>query len=65
MTICINLFYFIFPMKQEPGIQIGARWRGKGIGGAVIDNVSVFDRCLTNLEIMQIANAQAFNDHDR
>ncbi|MBK8506682.1 MAG: DUF1553 domain-containing protein [Saprospiraceae bacterium] len=53
---------FKFSNEQEPGIQIGARWRGKGIGGAVIDNVFVFDRSLTNLEIMKIANSQAFVD---
>ena len=42
--------------RQEPGIQIGARWRGKGIGGAVVDNIRVYQCDLTSLEVMQVAN---------
>lgn len=35
----------------QPGLQIGARWRGQGIGGAKVDDIMVFDRELTTLEV--------------
>jgi len=41
-------------VPQDPGLQIGARWRGKGIGLAVVDDIVVFDRELSLLEIWQI-----------
>ncbi|MBM1107727.1 DUF1553 domain-containing protein [Aurantibacter crassamenti] len=43
-------------VPDDPGLQIGARWRGKGIGGAVVDDITVFERELNALEILQIAN---------
>ncbi len=43
-------------VPKDPGLQIGARWRGKGIGGAIVDNILVFKKELTALEILQIAN---------
>ena len=47
---------FIYSQPIEPGLQIGARWRGKGIGGAVVDDVLVFDKELNSLEVGQIGN---------
>jgi hypothetical protein len=47
---------FDFDGQPEPGIQIGARWRGKGTGGAVVDNVLVYDRRLTALEALFVAD---------
>lgn len=44
----------------EPGIQIGARWRGQGIGDASIDEVMIFKRALSDLEILQIGDQSAF-----
>ncbi|NND35369.1 MAG: DUF1553 domain-containing protein, partial [Saprospiraceae bacterium] len=38
--------------NTEPGIQVGARWRGKGIGGAIVDNIRIYKRDLTSLEVM-------------
>ncbi|MEL7162367.1 MAG: DUF1553 domain-containing protein, partial [Bacteroidota bacterium] len=38
----------------EPGLQIGARWRGKGIRGTVVDDLMVYDRELTGLEILRL-----------
>lgn len=38
------------------GLQIGARWRGKGIGGAKVDEIMVFNRELTALEMLQIGD---------
>ncbi len=47
------------PGKHEPGLQIGARWRGKGIGGAFVDDILVYNRELSAIEVMQIANPDA------
>lgn len=44
----------------EPGIQIGARWRGQGIGNARIDDIMIFDRELTALEIIQVVDPSRF-----
>lgn len=44
------------------GLQFGARWRGKGIGGAKIDDIQVFDLALSKLEILKIANWEAWNN---
>ncbi|MEO0732639.1 MAG: DUF1549 domain-containing protein, partial [Bacteroidota bacterium] len=38
----------------EPGLQIGARWRGKGVGGTVVDDIIVYDRELTGLEMLRL-----------
>lgn len=40
---------------KEPGLQLGARLRGKGIKGSVIDDIKVFNKELSNVEIMQLA----------
>ncbi|GAB1857548.1 DUF1553 domain-containing protein [Flavobacteriaceae bacterium MHTCC 0001] len=43
----------------EPGLRIGAVWRGKGIRNAVIDNLMVFNKELSAIEVMQISNPSA------
>ncbi|XOV90965.1 MAG: DUF1553 domain-containing protein [Bacteroidota bacterium] len=51
--------YFVRDEKEkdrERGLQLGARWRGKGIGNAVADDVMSFDRELTKLEILMIVD---------
>lgn len=54
-----NLYKDIhFHSKNEPGIQVGARWRGKGIGGSVVDDLMIFESELTALEVMQISNSE-------
>ena len=57
-----NLFKSIVVTGWEtiPGIQIGAAWRGLGIKDAAIDEVSFFERELSPLEVLQIADAGAF-----
>ena len=50
----------IYKMPSEPGLQIGARWRGKGIGGSVVDDILVFTKELTALEVVQISKAEKF-----
>jgi hypothetical protein len=46
--------------KNEPGLQIGARWRGQGAKGATVDDVLVFSRELTPLEVMQLVSPESF-----
>ncbi|MFY0654207.1 MAG: DUF1553 domain-containing protein [Cyclobacteriaceae bacterium] len=53
-------FYHLLEDKQ-PGLQIGARWRGVGIGGAIVDDVMVFNRELSLLEVLMIADKDTLN----
>ena len=47
-----NLYKSIlFDRKNEPGLQFGARWRGVGIGNSQIDEISVFDKTLTAIDV--------------
>ncbi|WP_020526676.1 DUF1553 domain-containing protein [Flexithrix dorotheae] len=49
----------LFPsLKEEPGLQIGARWRGTGIKGAIVDEIKVFDSELTLPEISILAHQE-------
>jgi len=45
-------------VPADPGLQIGARWRGKGIGGATVDDILVFNKELSPLEVSQIGNQE-------
>ncbi|WP_317131634.1 DUF1553 domain-containing protein [Pareuzebyella sediminis] len=47
-------------VPEDPGLQVGARWRGKGIGGAVVDDIQVYERALTGLEVLQLADFERF-----
>ncbi len=49
---------YIYANPIEPGLQIGARWRGKGIAKSIVDDLMVFDKELTNLEILKISNSK-------
>ena len=53
------LFHFA-DNKPEPGLQLGARWRGAGAKGAIVDDIVVFEKELTELEVLQVANPEAF-----
>lgn len=58
-----NLYKDIhFGRENEPGIQIGARMRGKGIGGATVDDLLVFEQELTPLEVVQVVDHSKFRD---
>lgn len=48
----------IYPAPIEPGLQIGGRWRGVGIKGAVVDEILVYDRELTSLEVLQLGASE-------
>ena len=47
--------------KLEPGLRVGAVWRGKGIGGATVDDLLVFDKELSAIEVMQIADTKGLD----
>lgn len=40
----------------EPGLQIGARWRGVGIKGGQVDDISVYNKELSGIEVLKIAD---------
>ncbi|GAB2792251.1 DUF1553 domain-containing protein [Rhabdobacter roseus] len=42
--------------KNNPGLAVGAWWRGKGIPGARVNDVLVFDRNLSPLEVGLLHN---------
>jgi len=48
----------IYKGPIEPGLQVGARWRGKGIGGAKVDEVIVYKRAISAFEVLQIASSK-------
>ncbi len=48
----------VHDQPNEAGLQIGAIWRGKGIGGAKADDILVFNKELTDVEVAQIANPE-------
>ncbi|MFD2587357.1 DUF1553 domain-containing protein [Croceitalea marina] len=51
-----NLFKnILFGRAQEPGIQFGARLRGKGISGGIIDDITIYERQLSAIEHLQLA----------
>ncbi|NBR56034.1 MAG: DUF1549 domain-containing protein, partial [Chitinophagia bacterium] len=45
----------VFFSKDEPGLQIGAWYRGFGVKGGKLDDVSVYNRALTPFEIKVLA----------
>jgi len=49
-------------IPQDPGLQIGARWRSKGIGEAVVDDILVFDKELSTVEVLQVSNPEELKD---
>ncbi|MDL5514164.1 DUF1553 domain-containing protein [Arenibacter sp. M-2] len=52
----------LFRNNNEPGLQLGARLRGKGIKGAVVDEIKVYKRDLSSLEVMQLAGSPQLNE---
>ena len=47
----------IYPEPIEPSLQIGARWRGIGIKNAIVDEILVYERALTAIEVLQTTPA--------
>jgi hypothetical protein len=60
-TIKDNLYKDIrFRGAGQPAIQIGAVWRGRGLKGALVDDLMVFDKELSALEALQIAQPETY-----
>ncbi len=55
-----NLYKDILFKGGQPGLQVGAVWRGKGLKEAVVDEVSVYNQELSPLEILQIFNPSEY-----
>ena len=55
-----NLYKDILFQGGQPGLQVGAVWRGKGLKDALVDEVSVYDKELSLLEILQIAKLDEY-----
>ena len=46
---------------NEPGLKFGARFRGKGLAGASIDEIAIFDYQLQDLEISWLASENSLS----
>jgi len=53
---------FNFDGQPEAGLQIGARWRGIGARGTAVDEISVFNTTLTDLEVLQLYDTNAYQE---
>ncbi len=50
----------LFRNGSEPGLQFGARLRGKGIKGAIVDDIRVYNRVLSDIEILKLSESENF-----
>ena len=55
-----ELVDIIYPKPIEPNIKVGARWRGRGLTDAAIDDILIYGRTLAPLEVLQIASPEEF-----
>ncbi|MCH6198551.1 DUF1553 domain-containing protein [Aquiflexum sp. LQ15W] len=55
-----NLYKDILFQGGQPGLQVGAVWRGKGLKDALVDEVSVYDKELSSLEVLQIVRLEEY-----
>ncbi|MEM6963901.1 MAG: DUF1553 domain-containing protein [Bacteroidota bacterium] len=54
--IVFNYFEdIIYAEPLEPNLKVGGRWRGIGLKKAVVDEILVYDRALTVIEVAQIS----------
>ena len=51
----------LFESKVEPGLQIGAWWRGLGFKGGKVDDIFVYNRVITPFEIKILAERETWN----
>lgn len=56
-----KLVDIIYPKPIEPNIKVAGRWRGKGLKDAVVDEILVYDRELTALEVQQVAGSNTLS----
>ncbi|MFC6196088.1 DUF1553 domain-containing protein [Dyadobacter subterraneus] len=52
----------LFKTDKQPGLQIGGWWRGLGFKGGKVDDISVYNRVLTDFEIKILANKNSWSD---
>ena len=52
----------LFPGNNQPGLQVGAVWRGKGLKDALVDEVTVYNLELSPLEISQINDIEQYKE---
>ncbi|MBI0401074.1 DUF1553 domain-containing protein [Cyclobacterium marinum] len=50
----------LFNGNNQPGIQVGAVWRGRGLKGAAVDELQIFNKELTPLEILDWLQPEEF-----
>ncbi|WP_017446949.1 DUF1553 domain-containing protein [Gayadomonas joobiniege] len=43
---------------EEIGLKVGARWRSRGIAGAIVDNLKVYNSQLSRVELMATSDLQ-------
>lgn len=53
-----DLVDIIYPKPIEPNIKIGGRWRGKGFKGGKVDDIRVYNRNLSAVEIGFLAESE-------
>ncbi len=56
-----NMTNYIYKGKVEPGLRVGAIWRGKGLRNGLVDDLLVFNRELTAIEVLQITDKEKLN----
>ncbi|MFY0653906.1 MAG: DUF1553 domain-containing protein [Cyclobacteriaceae bacterium] len=49
----------IYPEPIEPGLHVAGRWRGIGLKNGKVDDVLIYDRELTGIELWQIADQKS------
>ncbi|PWJ41851.1 DUF1553 domain-containing protein [Sediminitomix flava] len=52
----------IYKKPIEPGLKIGARWRGVGLKGGLVDDIRVYNRCLSSFEVLQLGNQALYRN---
>jgi len=50
----------LFKGEKQPGLQIGGWWRGLGLKGGKVDNISIFNRRLTDYEVKILARRNSW-----
>jgi hypothetical protein len=55
-----NLYKDILFQGGQPGLQVGAVWRGKGLKDALVDEVSVYNKELSSFEVLQISKLDEY-----
>jgi len=50
----------LFQGSGQPGLQVGAVWRGKGLKDALVDEVGVYEKQLSSIEVLQISQPDEY-----